>query len=154
MHFGMPRLNIREPYESKSKSKTVQRMAAHRLVTVRGQWRLWIFCAYWRVYREGQFLGGYASTFRKATIAAHFLDGQKLIKLAVNPGTGATTLEFDLGGVLEVRRFSRYDKDADLWSLYKPNGYVLSVYGDGTFDYQPGSGLDKRKHVIKRSLDA
>lgn len=152
MNFGDPYLVIREPYSTESKLKRVQEQASRRQVHVRGQWWLWIFYASWRVYRKGQLLGGYSSSFRKGSIAAHFLDGQKLIAVKTNAKTGETRFEFDLEGVLEVSRFKKDDDSSDLWLLYKPNGYVLSVHGDGTYDHAPGSGIDKRKGVTKQPL--
>ena len=99
MNFGAPRLKIREPYETQSQSKTIKRMAAGRRVTVRGQWWLWIFCAYWKIYNGEQVVARYCSSFRKGERAVHYLEGQKLIALKVNARTAATRFEFDLGGV-------------------------------------------------------
>jgi hypothetical protein len=66
------------------------------------------------------------------------LSGQKLIEIRVNSKTGFTEFSFDLGAVLRVRRFE-VDDDADLWTLYKPNGYTVSVKGDGTFTHAKGT---------------
>ena len=154
MNFGTPRLKvIREPHATKSKLERVKQRAAQRMVAVRGQWKLWIFCGYWRIYRNGRLLGGYSSTFRTGTRAADSLEGEKLLRVDVDPKTGATRFEFDLGSVLEVRRLRNYESDEDIWILYKPNGYALSVHGDGTYDHVPGSGIDKRKLVASRPLD-
>ena len=152
MNFGAPRLKIREPYETKSKSRGVQQSAAHRLITLRGQWWLWIFCAYWRAYKGEKFIGGFSSSFQKGKIAAHYIEGQKLVRVNVNELTGATRFEFDLGGIIDVSRLRKYEPASDLWMLYKPNGYVLSVHGDGTYDHAPGSGIDHRKGVSRRPL--
>ncbi len=70
----------------------------------------------------------------------------------MNPDTGATAFSFDLGSVVEVRRFERTSTD-ELWILNKPNGYFLSVRGDGTYDHVPGSGLDNRPGVKRRPLE-
>jgi len=152
MNFGRPNLRVREPYTTKSKSKFIRTHAARRTVTIRGQWWLWIFCAYWRVYKNDQFVGGYSSSFRKGEKAVHVIEGQKLLRVSANAKTGATRFVFDLGGVLEVQRLRHYESDHDLWLLYKPNGYVLSVHGNGTYDHGPGSGIDKRKGVKNAAL--
>jgi hypothetical protein len=65
------------------------------------------------------------------------LSGQRLQKIRVNPIHGATEFLFDLGAVLAVRRFE--ESDADIWTLYKPNGYVLGVQGNGTFTHAIGT---------------
>ena len=76
------------------------------------------------------------------------LNGQILIRAQVNPQTGATRFEFDLGGLLEVRRFER-DSEDDLWILYKPNGYVLAVKGGGQHSHQLGKRLEEKLRPIK-----
>jgi hypothetical protein len=55
----------------------------------------------------------------------------------VNSTNGRTTFEFDLGATLKVRELDGY-RVADLWSLYKPDGRVLSVRSDGTFSLERG----------------
>jgi hypothetical protein len=65
------------------------------------------------------------------------LSGQRLEEIRVNPIHGATEFLFDLGAILEVRRFE--ESDADIWTLYQPNGYVLGVKGNGTFTYAIGT---------------
>ena len=45
-------------------------------------------------------------------------------------------MKFDLGAKLSIRRISSQD-DEDLWSLYQPNGYVLSVRADGKYNNDP-----------------
>jgi hypothetical protein len=64
-----------------------------------------------------------------------------LKEVEVNPRTGATRFDFDLGGRLEVRRMERNSED-DLWMLYEPNGYVLCVRGDGRYSHAFGSDRD------------
>jgi len=137
MHFGKPSLKIREPFETDSKSDLVRRMASRRRVTVRGQWWLWIHCCHWRLTSGDVVLATGASSFRRIERVIKQLDGQKLASVAVEPETGATRFEFDLGCVLHCRRLAR-NSDAELWMLYKPNGYVLSIGGDGTISHERG----------------
>src|SRR5690349_20644777 len=47
MNFGKPRLTIREPKRSTARSKAVRLQFSHRLVTVRGDWWLWLFSTRW-----------------------------------------------------------------------------------------------------------
>ena len=64
------------------------------------------------------------------------MDGQKLIRVSVDPETSATQLDFDLGASLSIRRMG-IKSDGDIWSLYQPNGYVLSVRADGKYYDDP-----------------
>jgi len=137
MNFGKPSLRVREPYDTDSKSKAVRRMASRRMVTVHGQWWLWFYCCCWRLTCGDLRLATSSSALRRIKRATVQLDGQKLVSLAVTPETGATRFDFDLGCVLHCRRFER-DSDAELWMLYKPSGYVLSVHANGTFSHQRG----------------
>ena len=76
------------------------------------------------------------------------LGGQELVSVVVEPKTGATRFAFDLGCVLNCRRFER-DTDAELWMLYKPSGYVLSVHGNGNFSHQRGTEVESRLRPIE-----
>src|SRR4029077_4680719 len=79
MNFGKPSLRVREPFKTDSKSKVVQRMAARRRVTVRGQWWLWIYCCYWQLTFDGRPLATSSSSLRRIERATAQLAGQKLV---------------------------------------------------------------------------
>ena len=147
MNFGKPSLEIREPRSTESKSEAVQRMASRRRVTVGGEWWLWIYCCYWRLTSDNLDLATGSSSFRRIEKATAQLAGQKLVSVAIEPATGATRFVFDLGCVLRCRRFER-DTDAELWMLYKPSGYVLSVHANGTVSHQRGTEVEKRLQPI------
>ena len=152
MSIGDPTMEVgREPYESKSRVAEVRRSARRRRVRIRGRWWLWVYVAYWRIRREGALLAAGSSSLRDIQAALLDLEGQKLMDVRVNPGTGVTGFVFDLETVLEVRRRRRRSTD-ELWLLYEPGGYVLSVRGDGTYDHGPGSGVDKRPGVERRPV--
>jgi hypothetical protein len=144
MNFGQPSLRFREPYQTRAKSQTVREMAASRRVTVRGQWWLWFYYCRWRLISDGQTLVTDASSFRKIGAAIRRLEGQKLVEMLLKPATGATQLKFDLGFELHVRRLDP-ESDAEIWMLYKPSGYVLSVYGNGTFSHGRSSRARERR---------
>ena len=148
MNFGQPSLHVREPFSTNSASEAVRRMASRRRVTVRGEWWLWIYCCYWRLTTGDLELATGSSSFRRIERATAQLEGQELMSVAVEPETGATRFTFDLGCVLHCRRFAR-DTDGELWMLYKPSGYVLSVHGNGTFSHQRATEVEKRLQPIK-----
>lgn len=147
LKFGKPSLRIREPFITDSTSDIVQRLAARRLVTVRGEWKLWIYCCYWQLTSDDLKLASGSSSLRQIEQAIIQLDGQKLVSVAINPDTGATRFSFDLGYVLHCRRFERKSSD-ELWTLYKPNKYVLSVYGNGTFSHSRSNKVKSRIQPI------
>jgi hypothetical protein len=153
MNFGKPSLDIREPYSSASTSETVRRHASRRLVTVRGEWWLWIYYCKWRVTSGDLELATSSSSLRRIERATAQFEGQKLVSVAVEPATGATRFAFDLGCVLHCRRW-KGDYDAKLWMLYKPSGYVLSVYGNGTFSHQRGTAAEEHLQPIENGVRA
>ena len=148
MNFGKPSLRIREPYNTDSKFEAVRQMAGRRQVTVQGEWWLWIFSCYWRLTSNGLALATGSSSFRRIERAMAQLEGQKLTSVEVDPKTGTTGFFFDLGCVLRCRRFER-ETDAELWMLYKPSRYVLSIHGNGTFSHQRETEVEKRLESIE-----
>jgi hypothetical protein len=148
MNFGKPSLCVREPCNTNSKSEVVQRLAAQRLVTVRGKWWLWIYYCSWRLTSDGLPLATSSSSLKRIERATAKLAGQALVSVEVEPETSATRFCFDLGCVLHCRRFEE-DTDAELWMLYKPSGYVLSVHGNGTFSHQRATEVEKRFQPIE-----
>ena len=145
LSFGEPTLRIRHPYAAKSSSQRVKESAAFRSIRVKGKWWLWVFCAYWRLsISPTQRVTG-ASALAEKRAALRRLDGQKLKSVKIDPDSGRTVFTFDLGAVLEVRRMAR--DDADIWTLYMPTGYVLSVQNDNMYAYAKGS---TRPEELKR----
>ena len=92
--------------------------------------------AKWKISFEGKRAVTNKSSYRKIEMALAKLSGQILTDVEIDPKTGDTRFEFDLGGALKVRRWWR--KSKDLWMLYQPNGYVLTIKGGGQYSYQPG----------------
>jgi hypothetical protein len=138
LNFGSPSLKIREPYKTKSRSNMIKRLAARRQITIRGEWRLWVYGSYWKIFMKGEQFASSSSPIRKKEIAIGNLEGQKLTRVDVELRNGKTKFEFDLGGILEVRRFDA-ESDLELWLLYQPDGYVLSCTGDGKLSHERGS---------------
>jgi hypothetical protein len=135
--FGQPIVRIREPERVKSRNAGFRLRRAHRLVTVRGEWWLWVFSASWKLSVRGYGKITDASPLKKMRRGLALLDGQILTGVSINPRTSATEMKFDLGAKLSIRRISPQD-DEDMWSLYQPNSYVLSVRADGKYNNDPG----------------
>ncbi|QDU81624.1 hypothetical protein Pla110_33670 [Polystyrenella longa] len=132
LNFGEPSLSIREPYCTESSSETVQQQASQRNVTVHGEWWLWLWCCYWQLTLSNEVLATGSSSNKKIEKAISLLSGQKLVAASVNQSSGFTQFQFDLGCELKCRRYGDDNQD-ELWNLYMPNRYVLSVHGDGTY---------------------
>jgi hypothetical protein len=135
--FGDPVMKIREPYNSKSKSKRIKELASRRSVTVKGKWWMWIYCAHWDLRINDEYRATGASSYKKKLIAMSRLNGQRIISIVIDEHNGATEFKFDLGATLRVRRLE--NDDSDILALYFPNNMVLSIRGNGTSTYQDGS---------------
>ncbi len=151
LNFGPPRLRVREPHETTSRSPRAKEFASCRLVRPKGTWWFWLRMASWTIRRSGKKLASFSSSQKDMKRAFMHLNGQKLRSFHIHPDTGRTRLTFDLGGELDIRRFEKDSVD-ELWILYEPNGYCLSVYGNGTYDHNPGSGSDCRPAIRGRKI--
>jgi hypothetical protein len=150
MSFGRPSLRIREPFVTQSKSLAAQGISSRRLVTVRGQWWLWLFCCYWQLQQKGEVLATGSASFRRIELALKELDGQKLTSLSVDRSTGRSHFVFDLGCELVCRRFEP-DSNSDVWTLYGPKD-VVSVTGQGAVRCERESETERRRGQSGPSL--
>jgi hypothetical protein len=133
MEFGTPSLEIREPHATAATSARVRELFSYRHVALRGAWMLWILHAYWRLQlRDGQIITG-ASSQRQRQHGLSRLDGQYLRTITIAPQTARTTFQFDLGAELTVRRWR--ESDEDVWMVYTPDAYVLTIRSDGQWEY-------------------
>jgi hypothetical protein len=137
MSFGDPIMRIREPEKVKSTNAGFRLRRAHRLVTIRGEWWFWLLSASWKLSVKGYGKITDISPLKQMRRGLALLDGQILTGVSINPRTSATEMIFDLGAKLSIRRLSAQD-DSDIWSLYQPNGHVLSVRADGKYHDDPG----------------
>lgn len=138
--FGVPHLHIREPRKAtKQAPESVRKNAARRHVYVHGDWHFWVYLCDWRISSQGQLLADHTSTRRTIKKATTELNGQALVQLTVEEDL-ISVLEFDLGGKLEIiPNAEHYDKTADLWFLYEPNGDVFTLRADGYYCHHPGN---------------
>jgi len=147
INFGQPHLSISEPREVTSKDETIRQTFRLRGVTLRGDWLFWVISGYWKLSINDFGEVTSASSYRSKQMALARLEGQKLTYASVNSITCATRLDFDLGARLYIRRTSIMGT-GDIWSLYKPDGYVLSVRADGKYYDIPGNS-DPEKIIWK-----
>ena len=140
LQFGAPHLDVREPLQAAGGTPRVRRLFRYRRVSARGAWAFAVLAAHWRLeLPDGPPVTGATRSARARTQALACLSGQRLVAAAVDPGTAATRLDFDLGAALHVRRAAPDEPD-EMWLLYRPSGYVLAVRGSGEYDHRPGNG--------------
>lgn len=133
LEFGEPHLHIQEPREVPAgASERVRKLLSRRHVIVRGQWHLWIYCCAWEVYTGDTLIGDSdleGSTKERIELGAAELNGQRLMRVDLDPGHGTSVFHFDLGSRLETRPYEHSKQ----WMLYRPDGTVLSYRADGWY---------------------
>jgi hypothetical protein len=132
MNFGAPSLHIREPRISKSKLRVVREAFARRLVTVRGDWWLWVYLARWKLSVRTAPSISDSTPIRQMKRALDELSGQQLKSVSTDTKTGATTFTFDLGAKLAITPQLR--RRSELYLLYRPAAHTLVVWNEGTFE--------------------
>lgn len=124
MEFGAPHLDIRQPMPAKTgSSPALERLRARRVVTVLGDWHLWIESCNWTLRTR---TGSVSSEDETSNLWQDWMDdtaGQHLIA-AESSTSGALTLNFDGGTVLEVRPRCR-------WRVGQLESLPLARAGDG-----------------------
>lgn len=132
--FGEPHLKIVEPRPAEGiTSQKVRRDFSNRKVIVHGDWHLWIYCCFWKMYFNDKLVANDNTSRRGISRALKILDGQKLIDIRIDANSGNTTFVFDLGGKLVTSGYK--DDTCEQWMLYEPQGNVLSVSNNGTYSY-------------------
>ncbi|MGN6578983.1 MAG: hypothetical protein ACTHJ1_03235 [Bordetella sp.] len=142
LEFGQPELRIREPKtfpSSSSLSEKAKESFARRLVTVTGQWHLWIYCCNWSIILHGKELAHSESPDETIASSTFRLDGQELLAVEQGATQGEWRFVFDLGG--ELRTWPYQDEPpTEQWMLFeRGTGYVLVAESDGSCSYGPGN---------------
>ncbi len=144
-NLGEPQLKFESCKDDPARDRKLR-----QYTTVKGQWFLWVYLAYWTLTvldesGENKLKAVTSTSDRDKKRILKLLCGQKLTQININSQTGKTRLLFDLGAELEVRRMR--PNAEEVWLLYDPNDYCLSINGDGTYSYVPSSGLDTRSRI-------
>ena len=134
LHFGEPWLHTREPVVRWDRLEPF-RIQHKRMVTVKGQWLLWIYSGDWTLLLGDKPVARNKSSKARKARGAAILNGQKLTHVDVSEETCTTQFHFDLGCTLNVTRRDT-DSDLALWMLYRPNGYVFKLNTDGTIEHR------------------
>ncbi len=143
MEFGEPSLKIIESRPELARAG-LSKYHTRRHVYVRGDWHFWIYCCEWQVTTNGEIIGDsdiQGKTKERIQKAAYELDGQKLLRVSVNPADGTSVFEFDMGSRLETKPYD----DSNQWKLFEPSGYVFLYRADGKYSHHPGSTLPEKE---------
>lgn len=128
LEFGEPNLSVRAEPSSKHLKRP--------MVTVQGDWHLWIYICHWQIMETGAEIAVSESTDEAIAKGVRAIDGKMLIDLAVDPRTGASRFGFELETVLHT---SPIDAESEIWMLYAPDGNVLTARGDGHYTWHAGT---------------
>jgi hypothetical protein len=130
--FGKPRLEICGPQRTSTKTpRRVREFFARRLVHVKGEWSVLIWCCDWEIFRRGDRMGTSRLRSNLERVALS-LEGQELVGFSVDPQKVRSVFKFDLGGKLVT---TAYHKELDLWMVYEPFGKILTLRGDSRYLY-------------------
>ena len=138
LEFGEPHLDVREPYVSNSRNEGIRRRAAQRVVTVHGDWHLWIRSDVWSSKQNGVVVARIESADADIAKAAAELDGQILSSFEIDRATASCRFTFDLGGELLTGRSAGGDaRETEEWLLFEPCGNVLTLRADASYSWSP-----------------
>jgi hypothetical protein len=142
-NFGKPRLKECGIHKRTGKGRLPRQT---RMVSVRGDWHLWIYCCAWVIWQDGKHAAGSGSSNDEVDCACAFLNGQKIRGITIYPKTGETLFSFDLGGAMLT--WPMDDAVIEQWSLRCPKDKILQFRSDGTFAYSDvNSPPNKEKFV-------
>jgi len=127
--FGAPELRVREWHQDGE---------LRRSARARGMWHLWIYCCHWRALQGGLKVAWSEDEDQIISKAIAKFNGQKLVKVSVDPALGYSHFMFDLGGSLETWPYSDVDRNDEQWLFYGPE--TVFVYrADGHYSQHPGN---------------
>ena len=110
-------------------------MAAAQNLKSHGEWHLWLYMCQWRIETTEKALTGSADDRQSIESA---LNGSKfgIVRSAVAEAPLLDlTLNFDSGKRLRTFCASSAAEE-EQWKLFTPDGNILTIFGDGGFDYR------------------
>ncbi|HEY9679929.1 MAG TPA: hypothetical protein V6C76_18140 [Drouetiella sp.] len=137
--FGEPYLDV---WEQKPDRSINSKKFRKRKITIKGEWHLWIYCCHWNLTLDGDLLAHSESSRGDIKNALEHIDGEKLVRVSVNPQAGESEFEFELGGKLKTvpyERTSHRDEYDESWMFFEPDGNVLVYRGDGKYRWHSSS---------------
>lgn len=136
LEFGSPELVVKE-WQSASKGK-------RRQAYVHGRWHVWICCCEWKLSMHGEQAAWSEDNREDIARAIGMLDGQNLLQVCLDPLSGKSRFEFDLGGLLETWPVGD-DPTEEQWFIYGPED-VFGYRADGLWSKQPAETPREDEH--------
>lgn len=146
LEFGKPVLIVEEPKNRLIFIDGAPPQAIVRPARVSGEWNLWMYCCEWSLTLGEIQLAHCESDRIRITRALAVLNGPALTDVFVDPETGTSDFNFDLGCKFQTRPAppgSYENEPAEQWSLRNPSGAWLTVRGDGTYKIESGAISDE-----------
>ena len=136
MNFGSPHLEVREPNShNPANSQVVIDALERRIVTPTGRWHLAIWQPEWSVTTKFYACSRSDTSDEKINTTLRHLDGQKLTGIKQTDGDGAYSLEFDLGGSLQIGppepSETDLENDEAQWTLFFESGDYINYTSTG-----------------------
>ncbi len=149
--IGPPKLKIREPRKTTSKNPDIIWLYSIRQVDPYGKWEFYTRSAYWKI-RQNNITTTRSSSKKQILEATASLSGQVLQSFQIKIETGSTQINFDLGGILEIRRCTKVNRKI-LWDLFLPDDTAFSVLSDGSFELENTKGTLIDSGKIQKQRD-
>ncbi|WP_143741489.1 hypothetical protein [Pleomorphomonas diazotrophica] len=132
MEFGKPHLEIREPRKS----------LKNRRITPRGEWHFWVYCCAWKAHIGDGLYVTSEEDRNSLQKVPDFLDGQILLSTKSDTGNVKFTLEFDLGGSIDLYPYNG-DEISEMWLLYhSPDVWTCTSDGKINLSNENDAPLD------------
>lgn len=145
MEFGEPKLEIADPRPDAKWADRLGTQEVHvRGVAIHGEWHLWVYHCRWFLLWRGQEIASSDSRDQTILQALRLLDGQALIDVDVRADS-RSRFEFDLGCTFVTEPIpteAEEDSVREQWSLYQPDGDVVTVRADGRYSIESEQGRD------------
>lgn len=117
-----------------------------RTTDVRGEWHLWIWCCHWTIVLKDKISAHSESSRTEIARALAGLQGQVITSVLVDPLTGKSLFEFDLGGSVRTWPYDDCDSKGepyDSWMLFEENDHlVLTYFSNGKYRYGPSDSSE------------
>jgi hypothetical protein len=136
LEFGQPHLEIREPNPDSPRASL-----RRRLVTLRGDYHLWIEQCDWSVTEHNEQLAHSESDPSVIAQALSNLDGAILRTVRVSPDRGESAFDFEFDMSVSLKRYADSVSDDPIWHLYCPD-LVLSYLSSGQIQFGRGDEQD------------
>lgn len=122
LEFGQPLLHVRQPRSDLAGDgqDKVSKRWRNRLITVVGEYRLWLQSCHWVARSENEAITQAYNNVSSVDDILSSISGQRLMEIVVLDKK--MIFKFDLGGELQVFLAEEYEPDDDQFTMVTPEG--------------------------------